>query len=218
MAWQVAAVVQGHQVSEFGEFAPEAQRGRVLSVTQVGEEVLHRRCADVGPELVGSAELAGLVDDMFRTMYAAEGVGLAANQVGVDLRLFVYDCPDDEGVRHVGHVLNPVLDERGVDVAVQVEAEGCLSVPGPHADLGRAEHATVRGLDREGQPVVVAGSGFFARCLQHETDHTVGKMYVDRLSKRERKRVLKHMEEMREQVLERRVERAEELVRGLGGS
>ncbi|HLS02000.1 MAG TPA: peptide deformylase [Beutenbergiaceae bacterium] len=218
MASQVAAVVQGRQVSEFGEFAPEARRGRVLRVTQVGEEVLHRRCADVGPELVGSAELAGLVDDMFRTMYAAEGVGLAANQVGVDLRLFVYDCPDDEGVRHVGHVVNPVLDERDLDVAVEVESEGCLSVPGPHADLGRAEHATVRGVDRDGQPVVVSGSGFFARCLQHESDHTVGRVYVDRLSKRERKRVLKRVEEMREQVLERRVERAEELVQELGGA
>ncbi|WP_017611592.1 peptide deformylase [Nocardiopsis salina] len=210
-ASQVAAVVQGRQVSEFGEFAPEAVRGGVLRVTEAGEEVLHRRCADVGPDMLGGSELGALVDDMFRTMYAAEGVGLAANQVGVDLRVFVYDCPDDEGVRHVGHVVNPVLDERDVDDAVVVEAEGCLSVPGPHADLGRAEHATVRGVDRDGEPVVVSGSGFFARCLQHETDHTVGRVYVDRLSKRERKRVLKRMEEMREGVLERREERAGEL-------
>ncbi|MBE3001623.1 peptide deformylase [Nocardiopsis sp. HNM0947] len=217
-ASQVAAVVQGRQVSEFGEFAPEAVRGGVLRVTEVGEEVLHRRCADVGPEMLGGSELGALVDDMFRTMYAAEGVGLAANQVGVDLRVFVYDCPDDEGVRHVGHVVNPVLDERDLDDAVVVEPEGCLSVPGPHADLGRAEHATVRGVDRDGEPVVVSGSGFFARCLQHETDHTVGKVYVDRLSKRERKRVLKRMEEMREEVLERREERAGELGEELAAS
>lgn len=167
--------------------------------------------------MLGGAELAALIDDMFMTMYAAEGVGLAANQVGVDLRLFVYDCPDDEGVRHVGHVVNPVLDERDLDTPVVVEAEGCLSVPGPHADLGRAEHATVRGVDRDGEPVVVSGSGYFARCLQHETDHTLGWVYVDRLSARERKRVLKKMNEMANNVFARREERAAELAEELSG-
>ncbi|WP_150245584.1 peptide deformylase [Nocardiopsis quinghaiensis] len=208
---QVAAVVQGREVAEFPELAPEAARGRVRRITVTGEEVLHRRNAEVPEEMLGGSELGGLIDDMFVTMYAAEGVGLAANQVGVDLRLFVYDCPDDEGVRHVGHVVNPVLDERDLDDPVVVEAEGCLSVPGPHADLGRAEHATVRGVDRDGAPVVVGGSGYFARCLQHETDHTLGRVYVDRLSARERKRVLKKMSEMSQDVLARRQERAEQL-------
>ncbi|WP_159943472.1 MULTISPECIES: peptide deformylase [unclassified Nocardiopsis] len=207
----VGAVVQGREVADFPEFAPEAARGRVRRVTVTGEEVLHRRNAEVPEHMLGGAELAGLIDDMFVTMYAAEGVGLAANQVGVDLRVFVYDCPDDEGVRHVGHVVNPVLDERDLDDPVVVEPEGCLSVPGPHADLGRAEHATVRGLDRDGQPVVVSGSGYFARCLQHETDHTLGRVYVDRLSARERKRVLKKMNEMANDVFARRKERAERL-------
>ena len=210
-------VVQGREVTDFPELAPEAARGRVLRVTVTGEEVLHRRNADVPVEMLGGAELSQLVDDMFRTMYAAEGVGLAGNQVGVDLCLFVYDCPDDEGVRHVGHVINPVLDERDLDTPVVVEGEGCLSVPGPHADLGRAEWATVRGVDKDGAEVVVSGSGFFARCLQHETDHTRGMVYVDRLSKRERKRVLKEMEEMAGGVMARRQERAAELEQEFSG-
>lgn len=210
-------VVQGREVSDFPELAPEAARGRVLRVTVTGEEVLHRVNADVPESMLGGAELAQLIDDMFVTMYAAEGVGLAGNQVGVDLRVFVYDCPDDDGVRHVGHVVNPVLDERDLDDAVVVENEGCLSVPGPHADLGRAEHATVRGLDKDGNEVVLSGSGYFARCLQHETDHTFGKLYIDRLSARERKRVLKKMNEMADNVFARREERAQELERELAG-
>ncbi|WP_028649574.1 peptide deformylase [Nocardiopsis sp. CNT312] len=214
---QVAAVVQGREVADYPVLAPEAARGRVRAITARGEEVLHRRGVDVPDEMLGGAELARLIDDMFRTMYAAEGVGLAGSQVGVGWRLFVYDCPDDDGVRHVGHVVNPVLEARDPDDAVVVENEGCLSVPGPHAELGRAEHATVRGVDRDGGPVVVSGSGYFARCLQHETDHTLGKLYVDRLSARERKRVLKKMNEMSEGVFERRRVRAKELEEELPG-
>lgn len=210
-------VVQGQKVRDFPVLAPEAARGRVLRVTVVGEEVLHRPGTDVPAQMLGGAELSQLVDDMFRTMYAAEGVGLAGNQVGVDLRLFVYDCPDDEGVRHVGHVINPVLDERDLDTPVVVEGEGCLSVPGPYADLGRAQWVTVRGVDKSGAQVVVSGSGFLARCLQHETDHTLGMVYVDRLAKRERKRVLKQMEEMAGEVMARREERAVELEQELSG-
>lgn len=210
-------VVQGREVSDFPELAPEAARGRVLRVTVTGEEVLHRTNADVPASMLGGAELSQLIDDMFVTMYAAEGVGLAGNQVGVDLRVFVYDCPDDDGVRHVGHVVNPVLDERDLGDPVVVESEGCLSVPGPHADLGRAEHATVRGVDKDGDEVVLTGSGYFARCLQHETDHTFGKLYIDRLSARERKRVLKKMNEMADNVFARREERTRELERELAG-
>ncbi|WP_043682550.1 peptide deformylase [Streptomyces xylophagus] len=99
--------VQGSPVDSYPRPAPEAGRGSVRRVTEVGEEVLHRPSRDVtefGPDL------AALIDDMFLTMYIADGAGLAANQVGVDLRLFVYDCLDDDGVRHVGHIVNPVLD------------------------------------------------------------------------------------------------------------
>lgn len=202
--------VQGEPVDSYPEWAPEAARGRVLPITVVGEDVLHRRNADVTE--FGTPDLCALIDDMFRTMYVAEGVGLAANQVGVDLRVFVYDCPDDDGVRHVGHVVNPVVETEGVgEEGVCVDNEGCLSVPGPHAELARAPRARVRGFDRDGVPVVVEGGGYFARCLQHETDHTLGRLYIDRLSKRERKRVLKEMEDMRERVFARRAENAESL-------
>ncbi|MEY9212851.1 peptide deformylase [Thermobifida halotolerans] len=200
--------VQGQPVDSYPEWAPEAVRGRVLRVTVVGEDVLHRRNAEVTE--FGTPELHTLVDDMFRTMYVAEGVGLAANQVGVDLRLFVYDCPDDDGVRHVGHVLNPVLETEGVEEeGLAVENEGCLSVPGPHAELPRAPRARVTGFDRDGNPVTVEGTGYFARCLQHETDHTMGRLYIDRLPKRERKKVLKTMNDMKDQVFARRAENAE---------
>ncbi|GAA3754113.1 peptide deformylase [Salinactinospora qingdaonensis] len=201
--------VQGEPVDTYPDLAPESQRGRALPITVVGEEVLHRPNADVTE--FATSDLDTLINDMFHTMYVAEGVGLAANQVGVDLRLFVYDCRDDDGVRHVGHILNPVLEERDPQTPLLVENEGCLSVPGPHAELPRAEHATVHGLDKTGQPLRLTGSGYFARCLQHETDHTLGRLYIDRLPKRERKKVLKEMAEMREDVFARRATVAAQL-------
>jgi peptide deformylase len=207
-------VVQGEPADSYPDMAPEAARGRVLRVTEVGEDILHRRCRDVGAEMFGTEELSRLIDDMFLTMYVAEGVGLAGNQVDVDLRVFVYDCPDDDGVRHVGHVVNPVLDERAPDTPLVVENEGCLSVPGPHAELPRAETATVRGFDKDGRPVVLTGSGYFARCLQHETDHTLGRLYIDRLAARPRKKVLKQMNEMRNDVFARREANAAKLAEG----
>lgn len=131
--------------------------------------------------------------------------GLAANQVGVDLRLFVYDCPDDYGIRHVGHIINPVLDlldpgsRRLVD-----EFEGCLSVPGATLTVPRTDRAVARGVDKDGNPLVIEGLGYFARCLQHETDHLVGHTYLDRLSKRDRKDALRQMEDRREEVFAQR--------------
>lgn len=208
--------LQGAPVESYPELAPEARRGRVHEITEVGAEVLHRPCRRVQESELGGARLASLIDDMFVTMYAAEGVGLAANQIGVDLAVFVYDCPDDDGVRHVGHVCNPVLEEREGSELLAVEDEGCLSVPGPHAELARPEHALVRGCDREGRGVEIAGSGYFARCLQHETDHTLGRVYIDRLPKRTRRKVLRRMEDMRGEVLQRRRDNAERLGGGAG--
>ncbi|MFD0775432.1 peptide deformylase [Streptomonospora algeriensis] len=209
--------LQGALVESFPELAPEARRGRIRDITEVGAPVLHRPCRRVGDAELGGAGLASLIEDMFVTMYAAEGVGLAANQVGVDLAVFVYDCPDDDGVRHVGHVCNPVLAEREDSQLLAVEDEGCLSVPGPHAELARPEHVVVGGLDRDGSRVEVAGSGYFARCLQHETDHTLGRLYIDRLPKRTRRKVLRRMEDMRGEVVQRRRENAEWLAGGAAG-
>ncbi|WP_176735374.1 peptide deformylase, partial [Actinacidiphila rubida] len=107
-------LVQGAPVEgSYPERAPEASRGEVLRITVVGEDILRRPCKSASAEF-GTPELSRLIDDMFVTMYVAEGAGLAANQVDVDLRLFVYDCQDDDGVRHVGHILNPVV-EQGTD-------------------------------------------------------------------------------------------------------
>jgi peptide deformylase len=203
--------VQGTEVDDYPEIPPETLRGTPLRVTEIGEEVLHRRCADVDDEWFGSERLRTLVDDMFTTMAVAEGVGLAANQVGVDLRLFVYDLTDsDAGTRHVGHVCNPVV-EVDVESGTIEHEEGCLSVPGPGADLFRPARVTVTGVDVEGRELRVEGEGYFARCLQHETDHTNGRLYVDLVAKRERKRILEDMRDMRDEVLERRSRVAEAL-------
>ncbi|MGW4652641.1 peptide deformylase [Kitasatospora sp. NPDC004289] len=198
----------GEPVDSYPERAPEAARGGVLRITEVGEEVLHRPCRAV--EEFGTPGLARLVDDMFATMYAAAGVGLAANQVDVDLRVFVYDCRDEDGVRHVGHLVNPVLDQPAEEERRLADAtEGCLSVPGPRRELGRPDRTVARGTDIDGRPLVLEGTGYFARCLQHETDHLNGMLYIDRLGKRERRAVLAEMAEQREQVLAARLDRAE---------
>ncbi|WP_035845617.1 peptide deformylase [Kitasatospora azatica] len=173
--------------------APDLSKGTARPITVVGNPVLHRECRTV-TEFDG--ELAGLIDDMFVSMYAAEGVGLAANQIGVDAKVFVYDCPDDNNVRHIGHVINPVLEELAVDRRTLDDGnEGCLSVPGAYAELPRPDYAAVTGQDKDGNPIRVEGTGFFARCLQHETDHLNGYLYIDRLSKRDRKDALRQMAE-----------------------
>ncbi|MYR55750.1 peptide deformylase, partial [Streptomyces sp. SID625] len=161
-------------------------RGRVRPLTLFGDEALRAPCREVtgfGPEL------ASLVEDLFATMYAARGVGLAANQVGEKLRVFVYDCPDDEDVRHLGHVVNPRLV--AADGIVLRGPEGCLSLPGLEAGTERHDRAVVAGFTVTGEPVTVEGTGFFARCLQHECDHLAGRLYVDHVTGLRRRRVLR---------------------------
>jgi peptide deformylase len=130
---------------------------------------------------------------MFASMEAADGVGLAANQIGVDARVFVLDCPDAEGRDVVGYAVNPVLtvlDPVGDEPAEEVTEEGCLSVPGPYAELPRAFRARVDGVDANGEPVSIEASGMAARCLQHEVDHLDGVVYVDRLPAEQREQLL----------------------------
>ena len=135
-------------------------------------------------------EFQQLVADMFVTMEAAEGVGLAGTQVGVDLAVFVYDCPDDDGVRHRGVVCNPEVSlPSGRDRNLVSAEEGCLSYPGAFAPLSRADKATCTGVDENGEPITITGTGFFARCLQHETDHCNGTVFGDHLSTRGRRRL-----------------------------
>lgn len=202
--------LQGEPVDGYPLFPPEAERGAPRRITEVGEEVLRRPCREVTE--FGTPELASLVDDMFLMLYVADGAGLAANQVGFDLALFVYDCLDEKGTRHVGHVVNPVLEPVAPkDRRLLEDVEGCLSVPGAGAELPRADRAVVHGCDRDGRPVTVEGTGYFARCLQHETDHVHGRLYLDRLATRARKQALREMAERREEVMARRVANAQEL-------
>jgi peptide deformylase len=154
----------------------------VRPIRIIGDPVLHRPTRLVEKF---DDELKALVEDMFETMAAAGGVGLAANQIGVDLRLFVYDCPDEETRTRVrGVVVNPVLEMSARPETMpdpEDDEEGCLSVPAEHFPTGRAEWARVTGVDADGAPVKVEGRGFLARCLQHETDHLDGIIYIDRL-------------------------------------
>jgi len=162
--------------------------GTARPITHYGDPVLHRRCADV---TVFDQSLSDLIQDMFASMYAAGGVGLAANQIGVDLRVFVYDCPDADDVHQVGHVVNPVLQTASALAGISNGTEGCLSVPGPRAEVPRAALASVTGLDQHGEPITVSGTGYFARCLQHETDHLNGIVYVDLLPAEQRAELLR---------------------------
>ncbi|KZB87210.1 peptide deformylase [Amycolatopsis regifaucium] len=153
----------------------------VHPIVIAGEPVLHNPTREITEF---DDQLRTLIDDMFETMYAAEGVGLAANQIGLDLRVFVYDCPDDEGVRHKGVVVNPKLETSEIPETMpdpDDDWEGCLSAPGESYPTGRASWAKVTGFDVEGNPIEVEGTGYFARCLQHETDHLDGFIYLDRL-------------------------------------
>ena len=135
-------------------------------------------------------EFHTLVADMVATMYAADGVGLAACQIGVDAAVFVFDCPDESGERVVGVVCNPelVLPE-GRERKLDDDLEGCLSYPGAFVSCARPDRAYVRGLGLTGETVEFSGDGLLARCLQHETDHTVGMVFGDRISARAMKKL-----------------------------
>lgn len=156
----------------------------VHPVRIIGDPVLH---TPTRPVQEFDLSLRDLVDDMFETMDAANGVGLAANQIGVDLRLFVYDCPDDEDVQHRGAAINPALETGEIPQGMpdpDDDWEGCLSVPGESFPTGRAGWAKIAASDVDGNPIEVAGTGYFARCLQHETDHLDGLLYVSKLTGR----------------------------------
>jgi peptide deformylase len=159
-------------------------------VTYGSDPVLHRPCT---PVTQFDEKLRRLLLDMFASMEAADGVGLAANQIGVDARIFVIDCPDAEDEDVVGYVINPTLTlppPVGDEPTELITDEGCLSVPGPYADLSRAYRARVDGLDLDGNPVTIETTGMAARCLQHEVDHLNGTVYVDLLPEAQREQLL----------------------------
>ena len=175
-------------------YGPLPEGGTIRPVVRWGTPVMHRRQADV---TAYDDELRSLVADLVATMYAADGVGLAACQIGVDQRVFVFDCPDSSGGRTVGVVCNPqVTLPEGRDRKLDEEDEGCLSLPGGYVPLARPDTATVHGTGLDGAAVTFSGEGTLARCLQHETDHTLGTVFGDRLSTRLRKRLQKAHEKV----------------------
>ncbi|GAA4797044.1 peptide deformylase [Corynebacterium canis] len=157
-----------------------------------GDPVLHTPTAPVTEPV---AELQELIADMYETMDRAHGVGLAANQIGVGKRLFVYNCPDEDGTYHRGCVINPVLETSEIPKTMPrtdgEDDEGCLSVPGESFPTGRAEWARVTGIDEHGDPVTIEGTGFLARCFQHEVGHLDGLVYTDTLIGRWRRQAKK---------------------------
>jgi peptide deformylase len=147
----------------------------IRPILRYGERPLHQQAADV---LVFGAEFDRLVDDMIETMYAAPGIGLAATQIGTPLRVFVIDVSLGRKASDLIVMVNPQFLERD---GMQLEEEGCLSVPGFNATVVRPRRAVVNGLDRVGSPQTIEGRDLLARAFQHEMDHLDGTVFVDRL-------------------------------------
>ncbi|RAO39485.1 Peptide deformylase [Micromonospora saelicesensis] len=149
----------------------------------IGDPVLRTGCE---PVTTFDAELRALVTDLMDTLLGAPGrAGVAAPQIGVSAQVFVYDADG-----HRGHLINPTLE---LSDELQDDEEGCLSIPGLYFPTVRALHATAHGVDQHGEPLTIAGSGFLARALQHETDHLGGKLYVDTLRGDTRRRALREI-------------------------
>jgi peptide deformylase len=144
-------------------------------IVRHGAAVLHHPAEPVA-EI--TSDIDALVDDMIQTMYAAPGIGLAAPQVGVGKRVFVCDISVGRNPSDLLVFINPEFVERD---GMQLEEEGCLSVPGFNATVARPARAVLKGLDRHGEPQTVDASGLLARCFQHEMDHLDGTLFVDRL-------------------------------------
>jgi len=147
----------------------------IRPILRYGDTVLHEKARPVDGI---TSDIERLIDDMVETMYAAPGVGLAAPQVGVPVRVFVVDISVGRDATGLIVMVNPEVVERD---GVQLEEEGCLSVPGFNATVVRPSRVVVKGLDRSGAEHQHEGSGLLARAFQHEMDHLDGTLFVDRL-------------------------------------
>ena len=147
----------------------------IRPILKYGDTPLHEKARDVDTI---TPEIDRLVDDMIETMYAAPGVGLAAPQVGLPLRIFVVDISVGRDAGGLQVMINPEFVERD---GMQLEEEGCLSVPGFNATVVRPMRAIIKALDRHGQPFQQEATGLLARAFQHEMDHLDGMLFVDRL-------------------------------------
>lgn len=148
----------------------------VLPITKYGTPVLRKKLADV---TVFDDNLKKIVDDMFETMYEVRGIGLAANQVGLDQRIIVLDgSAHYEGCEKIALVNPDIIEMKGEEWMV----EGCLSIPGLEGDVARATEIIVKAQDLDGKDVLIQATDMQARIFQHECDHINGKMYVDRVT------------------------------------
>jgi peptide deformylase len=151
----------------------------VRTIIHDGHATLRKIAKKVDLKEIADPLFQQLIDDMFETMYAAPGVGLAAPQINVSKRLFVMDVGEDEehpeGGRYV--VINPKIELAQDEVEM---TEGCLSIPGYVGDITRFQHVAVSGVDREGRKIRLEGKGLFAQALQHEIDHLNGVLYIDK--------------------------------------
>jgi peptide deformylase len=163
----------------------------IRTILRYGAPVLHARAESVSAI---DADVSTLVDDLIATMHAAPGVGLAAPQVGVSRRVFVIDLSVGRKPGDLLVFINPQFERRD---GMQLEEEGCLSVPGVHATVARPATLSVRALDRNGQPCRIEAEGLLARVIQHEMDHLNGVLFVDRLRPVKRRQILKQIDRLR---------------------
>ncbi|HEY7791170.1 MAG TPA: peptide deformylase [Vicinamibacterales bacterium] len=147
----------------------------IRPILKYGDDHLHEPAGEVSEV---TPDIQQLADDMVETMYAAPGIGLAATQIGVPLRIFVVDLSLGRDIEGLIVMINPVFVKR---TGMQLEDEGCLSVPGFNATVARPARAVVKGLDRGGVERTIEGTGLLARAFQHEMDHLDGKVFLDRL-------------------------------------
>jgi len=163
----------------------------IRPILRYGEAALHTRAARVEKF---DDDLRKLLRDMAETMYAAPGVGLAATQVGIPLRVFVVDLSVGKRAGELIEIVNP---EFVTCEGMQLEEEGCLSIPGFEATVVRPMRAVVRGFDRDGSEKTVEGTGLLARALQHEMDHLDGSLFVDRLRGIKRDVILRKVQKLK---------------------
>jgi peptide deformylase len=156
-----------------------------------GAPVLHR---SADPVASISPDIQTVIDDLVQTMYAAPGIGLAAPQIGVPLRIFVVDITAGRSTGELIVMVNPEFVERE---GMQVEDEGCLSVPGFNASVVRPARTVVRGLDRQGVERTVEATGLLARAFQHEIDHLDGTLFIDRLRGIKRDLIVRRIQKLK---------------------
>jgi peptide deformylase len=156
-----------------------------------GAPVLHR---PADPVASITPEIQTVIDDLVQTMYAAPGIGLAAPQIGVPLRIFVADITAGRSTGELIVMVNPEFVERE---GMQVEDEGCLSVPGFNASVVRPARIVVKGLDREGVERTVEATGLLARAFQHEIDHLDGTLFIDRLRGIKRDLIVRRIQKLK---------------------